>query len=576
MALVSFLRSVLPGIALILIFGIIWNNFNLLTAFLTLFPPIILLFVGSSISLISNDPPFRTLRLLFILIGLPWVYWLSVLMLDGLLTRYPLVSLPLAYCCSVLLHISIWWHWAPSEDKKRGWVFVHRWNYGLVLLGVAVAGMLLILYEFHSHYVRNYNPDRFPWALSVPLVGAPVALFLWHIRDKIKEKDQEQRDLDRLQVDFHKYSEWAVSSEDIALRTVALNNIKPFITGEVFGSPRANGFQVPGLSLLITLMKMGKDGEKREIEEQEEKAVENQEKGPEPQTPVDKLNRIIFPQVERVFKQVLSNEYKEPLATVLKSSSFRGLAEEGKAFFSFTYLKGANLRGADLEGADLERAMLMGADLIGVKLRCANLLGSKLQKANLLDANLHNAILTAAKLQKANLHVAQLDGVKLQAADLQGANMKKVHLGGADLHGANLNGANLQGASMLETNLREANLLNIQNWREIRFYRDTDITGVKNSPDGFMEWALGKGAVIDKNFYKEANQREANLAGVYLRGFVLQGAKLQGANLKNIRYWREIKSIEGANITDVKNAPDGFVEWALERGAVIDEDGDKP
>ncbi len=65
-----------------------------------------------------------------------------------------------------------------------------------------------------------------------------------------------------------------------------------------------------------------------------------------------------------------------------------------------------------------------------------------------------------------------------------------------------------------------------------------------------------------KTILTNANLGEATLTNV----------SLVEANLKDIKNWRKIKSIKGANITDVKNAPEGFIEWALENGAVIDEE----
>nr|VFK64647.1 MAG: hypothetical protein BECKTC1821F_GA0114240_11371 [Candidatus Kentron sp. TC] len=35
-----------------------------------------------------------------------------------------------------------------------------------------------------------------------------------------------------------------------------------------------------------------------------------------------------------------------------------------------------------------------------------------------------------------------------------------------------------------------------------------------------------------------------------------------------IKNWREIESIEGTNIFEVKFPPEGFRAWALEKGAV--------
>jgi uncharacterized protein YjbI with pentapeptide repeats len=60
----------------------------------------------------------------------------------------------------------------------------------------------------------------------------------------------------------------------------------------------------------------------------------------------------------------------------------------------------------------------------------------------------------------------------------------------------------------------------------------------------------------------EADLAEANLAGVNL-----DDADLSGANLAR-RQWREIASAKNATIDGVKNAPPGFVEWAMQKGAV--------
>ena len=49
--------------------------------------------------------------------------------------------------------------------------------------------------------------------------------------------------------------------------------------------------------------------------------------------------------------------------------------------------------------------------------------------------------------------------------------------------------------------------------------------------------------------------------------FNLEEANLRGANLTNIEEWIYIDAIKETNIYDVKNAPDGFREWALENGA---------
>jgi uncharacterized protein YjbI with pentapeptide repeats len=63
----------------------------------------------------------------------------------------------------------------------------------------------------------------------------------------------------------------------------------------------------------------------------------------------------------------------------------------------------------------------------------------------------------------------------------------------------------------------------------------------------------------------------SNLAGVKLDGADLTSADLRNANLEGI-VWQHIATIKSANIGGVKNAPDGFREWALKNGAIENPD----
>jgi uncharacterized protein YjbI with pentapeptide repeats len=179
------------------------------------------------------------------------------------------------------------------------------------------------------------------------------------------------------------------------------------------------------------------------------------------------------------------------------------------------FLKNADLRDANLSRADLNEANLSGAILVN-----ANLSGAILTKANfsgayLMDANLSGAILTRANLSGTTLWAANLSEVHLEDANLSGASLWK----------ANLSGASLWKANLSEANLWEANLPGAKLW-------------------------------------------EANLQGAFLRGANLSGANLNESDINSIKNWQEIKDINKANIWGVKNAPEGFIEWAKEHGAL--------
>jgi uncharacterized protein YjbI with pentapeptide repeats len=63
----------------------------------------------------------------------------------------------------------------------------------------------------------------------------------------------------------------------------------------------------------------------------------------------------------------------------------------------------------------------------------------------------------------------------------------------------------------------------------------------------------------------------SNLAEAKLDGADLTSADLRNANLDAIA-WQHIAAIKSANIAGVKNAPDGFREWALKNGAIENPD----
>jgi uncharacterized protein YjbI with pentapeptide repeats len=64
-----------------------------------------------------------------------------------------------------------------------------------------------------------------------------------------------------------------------------------------------------------------------------------------------------------------------------------------------------------------------------------------------------------------------------------------------DLAGALLDDADLSGVSLQNTNLEDADLRNVQNWRRIASIEGSNLHGVLNPPDGFLQWAMANGAI---------------------------------------------------------------------------------
>lgn len=138
-------------------------------------------------------------------------------------------------------------------------------------------------------------------------------------------------------------------------------------------------------------------------------------------------------------------------------------------------------------------------------------------------------------------------------------NQDKVPLVGVDVSSAFLQGIDLRNANLLRSNFSAADL------------RNGDFSGC-NFALSDLQSANLRNAVLDRASFAQADLRNSDLNGASfdsadLSGAVLDDADLRAANLDRAQ-WQQIKSISGANIAGVRNAPSGFREWALKNGAV--------
>lgn len=142
------------------------------------------------------------------------------------------------------------------------------------------------------------------------------------------------------------------------------------------------------------------------------------------------------------------------------------------------------------------------------------------------------------------------DGISLVGVDLSGAFLQSVHLEkarlsrasfrSADLRDSNFTAADFSDANLQSANLRQSNLRNAN----------------------FQGTILG-----DNGADSGADLSGADLSGANLSGAKLAHADLTNATLSNLR-WRDVGSLKGTNIFGVRDAPEGFVSWAMQHGAV--------
>src|SRR5271166_3865926 len=136
------------------------------------------------------------------------------------------------------------------------------------------------------------------------------------------------------------------------------------------------------------------------------------------------------------------------------------------------------------------------------------------------------------------------DGVPLVGVDVSGAFLQGIRLPGAHLLRADLNAVDARNSDFQAADFTNANL-HAGNFRESNLsganFRDADLS--------------------------EADFCSANLNGAVLDGAALDAADLGHADLGEVK-WQKMRSMKGANIRQVRNAPEGFIQWATQHGAV--------
>jgi len=142
---------------------------------------------------------------------------------------------------------------------------------------------------------------------------------------------------------------------------------------------------------------------------------------------------------------------------------------------------------------------------------------------------------------------------------LQELNADRVPLVGVDVSSAFLQGIHLGRARLVRANLSTADLRNSD-------FHLADFTWA-DMHSANLRYSNLQNTVFDNANLQEVDLVGCNLAGARLDSADLSGADLRFADLKGVA-WKRLAAIRMANIAHIRNAPDGFIAWALQNGAI--------
>jgi len=142
---------------------------------------------------------------------------------------------------------------------------------------------------------------------------------------------------------------------------------------------------------------------------------------------------------------------------------------------------------------------------------------------------------------------------------LEELNDDRVALTGLDASLAFLRGVHLPRAMLTRCSFEAADL-------RMSVFHDADLSFCNLKSANFRETDFERAKLSDADL-SSADLNGADLGAADLSRADLSSADLRNADLKNIR-WDGIASMRLANVFGVRNAPDGFVAFALAHGAI--------
>ena len=416
----------------------------------------------------------------------------------------------------------ILWFIGPFPKRKKGQtlsLWVYDWRHSpvpwilLVALGALLAGGFfwggyeLALYadilKGKEDIQKKLLTNAGLATLFLALLAAPLAWYIWMIRDRNRYVDVMNEKRRQLLEEFNKLREWAADRENPNLASVALLQMQDFLEGrdDLFPPEIAEEkeiFQRKAGDFYRIMLQHRSTWDFRPAPGTGEELAHSIRKEWE-------YSAVIQGVLEKI---LIRNGY---LIGDLQGVDLRGF-ELKKANLDAVNLSNGNLSGVELSNSNLSNALFVEANLNRTCLGAATIMGGNFFKAILINsnfagANLLNANFTGANLESANLEGAYLKGANLSVGKqylleyftLSVAKIQYVrtNLSGANLFCANISGANLMGANLKGANLVLANL---------------------------------SGANLSKSF-RICDLEDANLQGANLEGADLSGAKLAGTKI---------------------------------------------
>ena len=264
-----------------------------------------------------------------------------------------------------------------------------------LMLGLSAGmayGVARYLEITNTEDIKEFLQKGGTWLVAV--LAAPIAWYVWLIRDRNRLAEFTNTRLAELRQHFYNLQEWATDNSNPSRQSTALFQLRDFLREEPGMMPK----------------ELAEDSKRfaRMAQEFFQMLLKNRALWDQPNT---------IDITEESAQGEQRNPVKATLEEILTTDGFR-LTDLRKA-----QLAEFNLTGAHLGSINLSNANLRLADLYGVNLQGAILVGARLDDAALRFAKLDNAVLNFAVLNGADLLNANLGNVQHFGAHLKNAKL---------------------------------------------------------------------------------------------------------------------------------------------------------
>lgn len=376
-----------------------------------------------------------------------------------------------------------------QQVSIQDWIYNRRWDKSLFMLIVPlIVFQIPLTYWLWIEVLKDTSVKSIPSVMfTLPLW--PLMLNLWFIRDKNKEMDIQQKaaelnqaKIETNQSEFHQIQIWAANPEEsLPLRIAAIYQIKPYLTGESVSDPEfSQKFQIAAIELIKAILLTLPDPY-WENEYNDEPSPEDL--GNEPEDNQDLLEDsplgVLDSSPERKAK-FTGTAMREAIANVLSE-----FFEKDKEFMN------DKVRSSfDLLDVNFREMAFVRPDFFNICLNQASFIDANMEGARFDNCPLRDACFVGTYLKDASFSLTVMWNTSFVDAKLIGAFFRS-----ADLSNGSLVSSDVEGANFYLANLMEADLENLHNWQKIQDIRGANIKGVKNAPEGFIEWAMQEGAI---------------------------------------------------------------------------------